>query len=241
MLEKLRNIYHRLPRPPSTNYYLGQLAHNPYAMLPEGALVLDVGAKNARGRYSFATATDTERLQIVALDIEPAEGVNLVADAHRLPLKSQSVDCVTCVSVLEYVRYPQQVIVEMFRILKPGGLIYINIPFIFPFHPEPGAQDLYRFSMSGIRVLCESFEEIQTGYNRGPASTMCDLLVYFNAILFCFNNKRLYGLLLDLFQWCLFWLKYLDRWIGHYEVAKVIHSGTFFLGRKSSSIKSKTE
>jgi hypothetical protein len=34
--------------------------------------------------------------------------------------------------------------------------------------------------------------------------------------------------LVDLFQWGLFWLKYLDAWIGDYEMAHIIYSGAFF-------------
>ena len=139
-------------------------------------------------------------------------------------------DFVVCVSVLEYVRHPVAVLDEVFRVLKPGGLLYLSVPFVFRYAPDP--DDLYRFSVRGIEVLCASFEKVQSGYNRGPASTMSDLLVHFNAILFCFNNRRVYNLLVDLFQWGLFWIKYMDRRIGNYDMAHIIHDGAFFLGRK---------
>jgi ubiquinone/menaquinone biosynthesis C-methylase UbiE len=48
---------------------------------------------------------------------------------------SGSVDCVVPVSTLEHVRYPQKLAAEIYRILKPGGLLYINVPFSFPFTP----------------------------------------------------------------------------------------------------------
>ena len=34
------------------------------------------------------------------------------------------------------------------------------------------------------------------------------------------------------FGWLLFWIKYLDAIIGHYEMARVIHTGAYFVGRK---------
>jgi hypothetical protein len=43
-----------LPRSPSTNYNLRRLAHDPIEMLPEAALVLDVGCKNTRGKYAVS-------------------------------------------------------------------------------------------------------------------------------------------------------------------------------------------
>lgn len=232
LLQFLRRVYRSLPAPPSTNYNLDQIALDPYNFLAEDSLVLDIGSSSARGRYAFVgDASNQQKVRLIGLDIEYADGVSLIADAHHIPLQPNSVDCVLCVSVLEYVRYPQQVIAEINRVLKPGGFLYLNAPFVFPYHPPP--EDLYRFSPSGIRVLAERFEEIRVGYNRGPASTFCHLFVHFLAILLCFNSRPLYGVLVDLFKWLFFWVKYLDRWIGNYEVANVLSGSSFFFGRKT--------
>lgn len=169
---------------------------------------------------------------MVCLDIEPGPGVDLVADAHNLHMVSDnSVDCVISVSTLEHVRYPTKVIKEIYRILKPGGIVYINVPFVFPFHADP--DDFYRFSYHGIKILCEDFECLASGFNRGPASTMQHLLVHFFAILFCFNKNVIYGINVDFFKWVFFWIKYLDKFIARYQMAKVIHAGSYFIGRKS--------
>jgi hypothetical protein len=40
---------------------------------------------------------------------------------------------------------------EINRILRPGGIVYISVPFIFPFNKDP--QDLYRFTSYGIKVF----------------------------------------------------------------------------------------
>ena len=219
-----------IPRPPSTNYDLRQLQHDVYAMAPRGAIVLDVGSKSHRGRYSFRGEGTLPR--IVHLDIQHADGVTVVADAHQLPFADRSVDVVLSVSLLYAVRDPKQVIAEAFRVLKPGGLLYVNVPFMYPYVVDPC--DFYRFSEAGITELCRtaSFEPIQSGFNRGPASTTTHIVIYFLAILFSFDNQRLYGILVDVFTYLLFWLKYLDRWIGRYSLARVIHNGAFFLGRK---------
>jgi SAM-dependent methyltransferase len=142
------------------------------------------------------------------------------------------VDFVASVSVLEHVRYPQRVMKEIHRILKPGGLVYINVPFVFPFHADP--DDFYRFSYKGIEILCEDFECLASGFNRGPASTMHHLMVHFFAICFSFNSRTLYGINVDLFKWLLFWVKYLDRFVARYEMAHVIHAGSYFIGRKAA-------
>jgi SAM-dependent methyltransferase len=236
MVNRLKLLYRRLPRPPSTNYNLRQLAHDPYALVPAKATILDLGGRDSKGRYAvFPRTPDT--CHIISLDIELVKGVDLVGDAQLLPLKKCSVDGIFCVSVLEYVQQPQQVVREIHRVLKAGGFLYISVPFVFRYHPEP--EDLYRFSMHGLRVLCSSFEEVQCSYNRGPASTTCDLLVHFCAILFSFNRTAVYNVLVDVFQWGLFWLKYLDRWIGRYKTAHIIGGGVFFFGRKPPDLGSK--
>jgi len=104
---------------------------------------------------------------------------------------------------------------------------------MFPFNNDP--YDFYRFSSDGVKILCEDFECIENGFNRGPASCMCHLLVHFCAIILSFNNKIIYSINVDLFKWLFFWIKYLDIILGKYKMAKVIHAGAYFLGRKADA------
>jgi len=227
----LKQLYHRVARPPSTNYYLNQLGLNPYELLPPGGVVVDVGGGGTQGRYAFgSSAIAQRRLNLIVMDLFPSEGVAVLGNAESLPLRSESVDAVLSVSVLEYVRDAQRVIDEAFRVLKPGGLLYVSAPFVFPHHPPP--EDRFRFSSSGLRALAEAFEPVKVGSNRGPASTFCHIFIHFLAVVGSFNSRTLYGVLLDFFGWCFFWIKYLDRFIGHYEVGSVLYGNAFFLGRK---------
>lgn len=231
MKSALKRMYHALPRPPSTNY-LFHIPRNPYQLLKAGAVIFDVGSKDARGSYAFGAPP--ERAKVVCVDIEAGEGVDLVADVHDMhTVPSDSIDCVITVSTLEHVRYPQKAMKEILRILKPGGVLYVSVPFVFPFHSDP--YDNYRFSSDGVRILCEDFECVESGFNRGPASTMCHLMVHFSAILFSFNSRTLYGINVDLFTWLFFWIKYLDVFLGKYKMAKVIHGGAYFLGHKPAA------
>jgi SAM-dependent methyltransferase len=232
IVEILKSVYHTLPSPPSSYYKSREISPNPIDLLQPNAVIFDIGSKGTRGSYEFGTPPADAK--IVCVDISEGVGVDLVADAHDLHMvPDNSVDLVYSVSVLEHVRYPQRVVKEMHRIIKPGGLVFISVPFIFPFHADP--DDFYRFSYRGIDILCEDFERLDSGFSRGPASTMHQLLVHFMAMLFCFNNRTLYGINTDLFGWLLFWVKYLDGFLAHYEMAYVIHTGSFFLGRKTAA------
>ena len=50
----------------------------------------------------------------------------IVADAAALPLPDQSVDGVVCSNLLEHTPDPQAVLVEIVRVLAPGGFAYIS-------------------------------------------------------------------------------------------------------------------
>jgi len=231
LVDRLKALYYKLPEPPSSNYDSARIDINPYDLLPPNPVVYELGSKGERGRNGLAPVPKDATL--VCVDIEAGPDVDLVADAHDLHMvPDASVDLVNCLNVLEHVRYPHKVMGEIHRILKPGGLVYISVPFIFPFHADP--DDFYRFSKNGILILCENFEPIASGFARGPASTMHEMLVRFLAMVFSFNSNILYAMNLYLLRWLLFWVKYLDKIIAKYGMAYVIHTGTFFVGRKPS-------
>lgn len=226
----LKRLYGVMPRQPSTNYHWRSFDVNPYALVPPGSVILDIASKDSRATYGFGAPP--EDATVVCVDIEPGAGVDIVADAHQLPLlTSGGVDCVICVSFLYAARYPSQVVSEIYRILKPGGIFYVSVPYVFPRCADPG--DYYRFSESGLQVLCEKFERLDGGFNRGPASTMAELGVRFMAMLLCFNNRYLYHGLRYVLKWPLFWVKYLDAFVARYDMAYEICSGSYFIGRKN--------
>ena len=224
----LRRIYRQLPQPPSPNFRYRTLRPSPYDLLPRNPVIYDIGAKHARGKYF---GDPPRGATIICTDIEPGPDVDVVADAQDMPqIPTETADCIFLVSVLQHIPAPQKAIDEAFRVLRPGGILYVNVPFIFIYHRDP--DDFNRFSARGLEVLCSRFEQIATGSNRGPASTFCDLLIRFLAILFSFNSNVLYAAFVYIGKWGLFWIKYLDIVIGHYSMAYLMWGSPYFLGRK---------
>jgi SAM-dependent methyltransferase len=223
----LRRLYRQLPQPPSTNFRYREVRPLPYDLLPKNAVIYDIGAKDARARYFGTPPRD---VTVICSDIEPGPMVDIVADAQNMPISSDSADCVFLVSVLQHIPSPQRAIDEAFRILRPGGVLYVNTPFIFVYAHDP--EDLYRFSVRGLETLCARFERITSGSIRGPASTFCDLLIRFLGILFCFNSHALYAAIVYFGKWTLFWIKYLDIVIARYSLAYIMWGTPHFLGRK---------
>jgi SAM-dependent methyltransferase len=69
----------------------------------------------------------------------------------RVPFADGSFDTVFCCSVLEHAVEPWEAFSEMWRILAPGGVAIVSLPFVYNLHDEP--HDYYRFTRYGIQYL----------------------------------------------------------------------------------------
>ncbi len=182
-------------------------------------VVLNVGG--GPHRYS-----DTE----VTLNLDAFHNVDLVGDAHNIPLASNSVDTIICNAVLEHVVNAERVAEEMVRVLKPGGILYAEMPFIFFFHGYPN--DFRRFTREGVRRLFAAVPGAQIGIAGGPVSA---LLISANVVLEMFVPKRpraLRKMVNGIYRLSTFWLKYLDIWLMKREDAHLLAAGFWILGRK---------
>jgi SAM-dependent methyltransferase len=80
-----------------------------------------IGVDHSRGmlREAQKDLMDSERTQ--------AERIQLVqGDAHCLMFADATFDAVSCLEALEFMRDPRQVVREMARVLKPGGVLLVS-------------------------------------------------------------------------------------------------------------------
>lgn len=145
---------------------------------------------------------------IINLDLVDYDNVQVVADAHVLPFKDESIDCVILKNVIEHIRNPEIVMKEIYRVLKRGGIFYIKVPFLQPFHAIP--DDFQRYSLSGFKELMKDYQVVESGIAVGPGSTFSWILREWLAILFSFGNTKLYNAGLIFWGWLTFWFKYTD-------------------------------
>lgn len=102
---------------------------------------------------------------------------DIVGDIHQLPLKDNSVDAIICKAVLEHVEEPHKAMAEMYRVLKPGGYIFIYTPFLYYYHPMKGYYgDFYRYTIDGLKYLTRNFKNVETQSVRGPFATSIRLI-----------------------------------------------------------------
>lgn len=73
----------------------------------------------------------------------------VLADAKKLPFRSDTFDIALLIQVLEHVDSPDKVIKEAARVLKPGGILIISLPFFYPLHDMP--YDFGRYTTTALK------------------------------------------------------------------------------------------
>ncbi|MFF7277782.1 methyltransferase domain-containing protein [Streptomyces griseorubiginosus] len=162
-------------------------------------------------------------VRVIGFDIVTSPVTQFVADAHRIPLRSASVDAVLVQAVLEHVLDPASVVAEIHRVLKDGGLVYAETPFLQQVHA--GAHDFTRYTASGHRYLFRRFEEIASGPVAGPGT---QLLWSVDHLVRGLTGNALAG---RVARTGLFWLRGLDRLVAP-DFALDGASALFFLGSR---------
>lgn len=111
--------------------------------------VIEIGSQDVNGslRQVCPGAFD-----YVGLDFQEARGVDIVLqDPYALPLEDESVDITVSSSCFEHSEMFWLVFLEVMRVLKPGGLFYLNAPSAGSFHKYP--VDCWRFYPDSGRAL----------------------------------------------------------------------------------------
>lgn len=99
------------------------------------------------------TAWVPHAAEYVGVDYEAGEDVDVIADVHELSrhLPREHFDAVITCSTLEHVKYPWIAAVEIAKVLKPGGLVFVHTHQTFALHAHP--HDYWRFTVEGLRAL----------------------------------------------------------------------------------------
>ena len=172
----------------------------------------------------MAELYDDPDVSLVSFDIYASSLCQFVADAHNIPIVDDHFDGVVVQAVLEHVLDPHQVADEIWRILKPGGLVYAETPFMQQVHEA--AYDFTRFTESGHRYLFRRFDLVDSGPSAGPGRQLMWSVDYFARSVF---RSRTAGKLAKL---AFFWAQYFDEIVPKsYAIDGA--SGVYFMGTKS--------
>lgn len=225
--------------PPSPN--LNVTAKTNYARLKEllknstnTPRVLIVGGGETLG-YGIENLGKDILKKAINSDICPSPGVDVVADGQFLPFKDSIFDGLIAQAVLYYFQNPLLGVKEIYRVLKPGGYVFVDTPFMHAYLNTPA--DRVRFTLPGLEKLFSDFQIIHSGISCGPSSALVVFLKRYLALIFSMNSDCLYNIGFIIFGWLFLPLKYLDFLLQRSEKAHEISSGVVLIARKPGAEK----
>ncbi len=115
--------------------------------------------------------------------------------------------------------------------LKPGGVVHIDVRFIQGYHAAP--PDYWRFTLDGVRLLCHAFEEVASGVHIGPSCGLVWIIREWADS--CFSNRYLSNLFLIVAAIVTAPVKYLDYLMIRSPRSHRVASAVYFRGRKPRS------
>lgn len=112
--------------------------------------LLEIGSRARSGNVQTASFP---RAEYVGFDVVAGENVQVVGDAHELSshFPPGHFDAALAVSVFEHLAMPWKVVLELNRVLKPGGLVCVFTHPTYPPHDRPW--DFWRYNAQAFDVL----------------------------------------------------------------------------------------
>jgi hypothetical protein len=168
--------------------YLTEVGNKP------GMRILEIGSREVTGkseaRQRFADA------EYIGFDYYPGANVDVVGDAHKLSqyFVGQQFDLIYSNAVFEHFAMPWLVAAEIVKLLKIGGLVFVETHFSFSAHERPW--HFFQFSDMALRVLfspANGIECIEAGMSNpivGRFSSLADDYLRFKPVtaLYCHSE-----------------------------------------------------
>lgn len=132
--------------------------------------VLVAGAGMDPYRRLFPGATS-----YLCFDIDGGHGnLDVQADAHSMPFRDESFDCILATEILEHLKEPEKFINEAHRVLQPGGVIVTTIPFMFHQHGNPF--DFHRPTREALYFWFSRYKNVGIHAHGNRVHSLSDLL-----------------------------------------------------------------
>jgi SAM-dependent methyltransferase len=147
-----------------------------------GLRVLDLGCRTGALTQHYAEGNEVVGVDVDSAALEQAEkrlGIDTVwADVEDgLPFQDDSFDVVVAGELLEHLADPAAAVLNVRRVLKPGGRFVGSVPnafrlksrlrFLAGRHPETDATHLQLFTPAALRALLAGFDDVELRFAVG--------------------------------------------------------------------------
>lgn len=109
--------------------------------------------------------------------MHPSPYLDLEADLTQpLPLPDAAYDTVLLTDVLEHLPRPDAIWAEIRRILRPGGVVIVGVPFLYWLHEQP--HDYHRYTNFRLQMFADDhgFEVVELAPYGGPTDVAADMI-----------------------------------------------------------------
>jgi SAM-dependent methyltransferase len=131
-------------------YNNAQIFYNKYCGSDTIKKILDIGSWDG-GNGSLRNIFSLH--QYCGLDVQNGRNVDVIGSSHEMPFDDNSFDIIVSSSCFEHDEFFWLTFLEMSRVVKPSGYIYICAPSSGPYHPEKCPSDSWRFYPDSWRSL----------------------------------------------------------------------------------------
>lgn len=148
-----------LPNDSAAQFSATQYAAKLAPSLSDGAVVLDLGCGSGISIDLFKRVAPQTKWLGVDIEYSPEVNARTRDDAEfrtydgiNIPVEANSIDMIYSRQVFEHVRYPEQVLADIRRVLKPGGLFIGSTSHLEPYH----SFSFWNFTPFGFKRLVDA-------------------------------------------------------------------------------------
>ena len=189
--------------------------------------ILNIGAGG-----EVSTVLAQAGVKATSVDVDPARQPDIVAGLEDMRRFSDATaGAIFCIEVLEHVPRPHVAVSEIYRVLRPGGLLVGSTPFLLGIHDGPN--DYFRFTRHGLAYLFGAFEPVLMRERNGYFSSVA-VLVHRWFVIGGSGRRAVSVLLSPILLICAAMFEAVDRLLP----STAATTGYFFIFRKplSSSV-----
>lgn len=151
------------------------------AAIGRGKRVLDLGCRSGALSRHFLDGNEVVGLDVDRAALAKAEALGIQpvqANVEEpLPFEDASFDAVVAGELLEHLQFPDVLVAEIRRALRPGGVVVGSVPnayrlqsrlrFALGRAPEDDPTHLHMFSPADVRGLLAEFEDVRLSFVGG--------------------------------------------------------------------------